>query len=171
MATGKLEAIGYIFIWTPSYLTISIKIAYFPLGSPENFLKKSFRKPPSWKLESRDTDVCRYASVMIRFVQSLTAQVTGINDPPDETSEPARKKAKQDQDEEFEFADQLVGDPDGIDQPDEPGSGSASSSAQQAMIAQAAGVQEVEFSDCPLCGTPHFSVHVVCPTCLLKSYS
>ena len=48
MATGKLEAIGYIFIWTTSYLTISIKIAYFPLGLPENFLKKSFRKPPSW---------------------------------------------------------------------------------------------------------------------------
>ena len=47
MATGKLEAIGYIFIWTTSYLTISIKIAYFPWGLPENFLKKSFRKPPS----------------------------------------------------------------------------------------------------------------------------
>ena len=47
MATGKLELIGYIFIWTTSYLTISIKIAYFPLGLPENFLKKSFRKPPS----------------------------------------------------------------------------------------------------------------------------
>ena len=47
MATGKLEPIGYIFIWTTSYLTISIKIAYFPLGLPENFLKKSFRKPPS----------------------------------------------------------------------------------------------------------------------------
>ena len=46
MATGKLEAIGYIFIWATSYLTISIKIAYFPLGLPENFLKKSFRKPP-----------------------------------------------------------------------------------------------------------------------------
>ena len=46
MATGKLEAIGYIFIWTTSYLTISIKIAYFPLGLPENFLNKSFRKPP-----------------------------------------------------------------------------------------------------------------------------
>ena len=47
MATGKLEAIGYIFIWATSYLTISIKIAYFPLGLPENFLKKSFSKPPS----------------------------------------------------------------------------------------------------------------------------
>ena len=72
MATGKLEAIGYIFIWATSYLTISIKIAYFPLGLPENFLKKSFRKPPSkrfyiaasikgyeWRLEethSQDND-------------------------------------------------------------------------------------------------------------------
>ena len=49
MATGKLELIGYIFIWATSYLTISIQIAYFPLGLPENVLKKSFRKPPSYE--------------------------------------------------------------------------------------------------------------------------
>ena len=48
MATGKLELIGYIFIWTTSYLTISINIIYFPWGLPDNFLKKSFRKPPRW---------------------------------------------------------------------------------------------------------------------------
>ena len=93
-----------------------------------------------------------------------------FNDPPDVTSEPARKKAKQEKDqEEFDSAQQLVGD---ADQPDEQhGLDPASSAAHQEMIAAAAGNDEVELSDCPLCGQPHFTVHVVCPTCLANSYS
>ena len=84
-------------------------------------------------------------------------------------SEPARKKAKQAQEaDEFDFVEQIIGDPDRVDAGGVEG---RASSAANPTIQGAAAEQDIEFSDCVLCGFPHFSVHLICPTCLAQSYS